>query len=65
MHVADYRSGGGRIKDPKSKSGVMVRAKDAADDAVNVRSVQKAYQNGSLVAVIAGRACTIFLYRIC
>ncbi|KXX72819.1 hypothetical protein MMYC01_210501 [Madurella mycetomatis] len=57
--------GGGRIKDPKRKPGVMIRAKDAADNAVNVRSVQNAYQNGSLVAVIAaGPASTIFASSI-
>jgi hypothetical protein len=48
----DYR-GGGRIKN--TETGGMIRDKDASDTAANIRAVMNAYQNKSLVAVIAGK----------
>ncbi|KAL2262770.1 hypothetical protein VTK26DRAFT_115 [Humicola hyalothermophila] len=44
--------GGGRVKN--RDTGTMIRARDAKDDASNVKAFRNAYQNKTLVAVIAG-----------
>jgi hypothetical protein len=48
----DHR-GGGRSKN--AETGSMIREKDASDTAANIKAIMNAYQNKSLVAVIAGK----------
>ncbi|KAJ4298633.1 hypothetical protein N0V88_003664 [Collariella sp. IMI 366227] len=50
--------GGGRVKDPKS--GTMIRAKDANDNATNVRAFMAAHCHKEPIAIIAGEGHPLY-----